>query len=121
MNTQPNAKGRRFHELLQASPYQANEFAAALGVSNPQNVTHWYKRGVPSPLAHVAADLLGCSADEISKVVSKTTSDPKQVAVRRLKREIKEKIASLLESTDELSTLELMNSQIDAYQRLTDR
>lgn len=121
MKSTPKIRGARFRALLKASPYQANEFAGLLGFANSQNITHWYSRGVPASHATLAAEILKCEPAEISNVATHPIKDPKDAEIKRLKLEIKSKIDQILDGTDQLNTLKMIESQIDAYKRLTEQ
>lgn len=113
-------KGREFKLRLDRSSYKKIDFAKLMGVANAQNISHWYKRGVPSKFAAKAAGYLDCDAHEISEVESPaaSTQEPEIMAERR-SREIRRMVNDILESSTGNPQLQaVFESQIAALHKM---
>ena len=114
-------RGREFKRRLSISTYKKNEFAELMGFDNPQNVTHWYKRGVPAKYATKVSALLGCEPEEISDLqpaqpISPSVADE---ITEREKREIRRMVNDILDAASvNRQAVKILEGQLSAIHRL---
>lgn len=116
MSKENEKAGMEFERILGLSPFKKSEFARLMGVENPQNITHWYKRGVPAKFANKAAQLLECEPEQISVISLGGELNMRDANSNdELKKEIRARLLDVLSRTDDRQLLELMADQTEIY------